>query len=121
MLEPRSIAKVALKVLLAAVLIGAVFGIAGRNLAPSMPLATWLLWCSAVVGAFLVVSALWAAVNLYLRQWVVRHDPVTKDAVARARALLDPAAFDAAWGAGRALNDEAAYAQSCAWLAGLPA
>jgi hypothetical protein len=73
MLEPRSIAKVALKVLLAAVLIGAVFGIAGRSLAPSMPLATWLLWCSAVVGAFLVVSVLWAAVNLYLRQWVVRH------------------------------------------------
>jgi hypothetical protein len=73
MFEPRSIAKVALKVPLAAVLIGAAFGIAGRNLAPSMPLATWLLWCSVVVGAFLVVSVLWAALNLYVRQWVVRH------------------------------------------------
>lgn len=73
MLEPRSIAKTTLKVLLAAVLIGVVFGIAGRNLAPSMPLATWLVWCSAVVGAFLVVSVLWAAANLYVRQWVVRH------------------------------------------------
>jgi len=73
MLQSRSIAKISLKVLLAAVLIGVVFGIAGRNLAPSMPLATWLVWCSAVVGAFFVVSVLWAAANLYVRQWVVRH------------------------------------------------
>jgi hypothetical protein len=71
--EPRSRPKVALKVLLAAVVIGAVFGIAGRTLVPSMPLEIWLLQCAAVVGVFLVVSALWAAVNLYLRQWIVRH------------------------------------------------
>ena len=73
MRESRSAGKISPKVLLAVVLIGVVFGIAGRNLAPSMPLMVWLVWCSALVGAFLVVSILWAASNLYVRQWVVRH------------------------------------------------
>ncbi|HTP99929.1 MAG TPA: winged helix-turn-helix domain-containing protein [Casimicrobiaceae bacterium] len=46
---------------------------------------------------------------------------VTDIAVERARALLDPAAFGATWAAGRALEIDAAFAEACAWLDGIPA
>jgi predicted ATPase len=42
---------------------------------------------------------------------------VTMAAIARARALLDPAEHAAAWAAGRALDDAGAVAEASAWLA----
>ena len=73
MLGSDSRAKVAAKVLLAATLIGVVVVVAGRSLAPAMPLATLLFWCVVVLGGFLLVSVLWAALNLQLGQWALRR------------------------------------------------
>jgi hypothetical protein len=47
--------------------------VAARSLAPSLSLATLLFWCAVVVLLFLVVSILWAFVNLQLGQWILRH------------------------------------------------
>ena len=65
--------KAAAKVLLAAVLIGAVLVVAARSLVPSMPFATLLFWCAVVAGAFLLVSILWAFLTLQLGQWALRR------------------------------------------------
>lgn len=73
MLESRPLARTVAKVLLAGILMGAVLWVAGRSLAPSMPLRTLLLCLLVVVGAFVGVSGLWAALNLHLRRWIVRH------------------------------------------------
>ena len=69
--SPR--AKLVAKVLIAAVLIAAVVGVAGRNLAGSMPMPTLLFWCMVVLAGFILVSVLWAFVNLALGQWTLRH------------------------------------------------
>ena len=69
--SPR--AKVVAKVLIAAVLVAVVVGVAGRNLAPSMPLATLFFWCMVVLAGFILVSVVWACVNLALGQWTLRH------------------------------------------------
>ena len=69
--SPR--AKVVTKVLIAAVLVAVVVGVAGRNLAPSMPLTTLFFWCMVVLAAFILVSVLWAFMNLALGQWTLRH------------------------------------------------
>ena len=71
MLNPR--AKVALKLVLVFVVMGMVLGLAGRRVAPSVPLAKWLLWCGLALLAFLVVSVLWILFNLQLGQAALRR------------------------------------------------
>jgi hypothetical protein len=73
MLRSNPIVKLIARLLLAGILIFAVVGFAGRSLAPSVPLLTSMLWCAAFLGAFLVLSIPWPALNLYLRQWVFRQ------------------------------------------------
>ncbi len=69
-LNPR--ASTAGKLLLAAVLIAMVLGVAGTNAAPSVPLRTWVLWCALGLGAFVLVSVLSVLLNLQLGQWALR-------------------------------------------------
>ena len=70
-ISPRG--KVVAKVVIAAVLVAAVVAVAGRNLAPSTPLATLLFWCMVVLATFILVSVLWAFVNLALGRWALRR------------------------------------------------
>jgi hypothetical protein len=72
MLESNPRAKVAFKLVLIVVVVGAVLGIAGRHVAPSVPLATWLFWCGLGLVAFLLVSVLWILFNLQIGQAALR-------------------------------------------------
>ena len=78
MLDSNPRAKLALKPALVVVVLGAALAVAGRRIAPSVPLATWLSWCAVGLGAFLLVSLIWALLNLQLGQWALRkggNDP----------------------------------------------
>lgn len=78
MLEANPRAKLALKLALVVLALVGVLCIAGRSVAPSVPLMTWLLWCGIGLAAFLVASALWILLNLQLGQWALRkggNDP----------------------------------------------
>ena len=65
-------ARTAAKVLLAAGVLAAVLAMAGRSLAPSVPVATWVFWCALGLAAFVLVAALAALVDLQARHWALR-------------------------------------------------
>jgi hypothetical protein len=72
LLESNPRAKVALKLVLVVLVLAVVLGVAGRSIAPSVALTTWLLWCGIGLGVFLVISVVWILLNLQLGQWVLR-------------------------------------------------
>lgn len=64
---------IALKALLAIVMLAALAGVAGSQLAPGVPLLTVLLYCAigaAILFAVLVVAAI---VTLTFNQFIIRH------------------------------------------------
>jgi hypothetical protein len=64
--------KVAAKVLVVLLFMLAVLGFAGKSIAPSVALPTWLLWCALGVAAFLLVLVVLIVLNWQLGQWVLR-------------------------------------------------
>jgi hypothetical protein len=62
-----------LKSVLVIVVMGIVLGLAGRSVAASVPLATWLFWCGLGLLAFLAVSVVWIFFNLQLGQGALRR------------------------------------------------
>lgn len=58
--------------LLAVLAIGAILGVAGRSLAPSVPMSTWLLWCAVGLGALAAIVVALLVVSLQFRQWALR-------------------------------------------------
>jgi len=64
--------RTAAKILFAAMVIGAVLTLAGRSIAPGIPLGRWVFWCALGLAAFVVVSFLRALLDLEVLQWVLR-------------------------------------------------
>jgi len=62
----------AAKVLLAAVVILSVLALAGRDIAPRVPIGTWVLWGALGLGVFVVVALLYALLDLQARHWALR-------------------------------------------------
>lgn len=62
-----------MRVLVAVLCIGALLFIAGRDLAPGMSAATWLLWCVAAGAALAAALLVGLVVSLQIRQLVLRR------------------------------------------------
>lgn len=62
-----------MRVLLAVLCMGALLFIAGRELAPRMPAATWLLWCVAAGAGLVAALLVGLVVSLQIRQLVLRR------------------------------------------------
>ncbi len=61
------------KLLIVLVFMLTVLGFAGRSIAPSVAMATWLLWCALGVAVFLLVLGVLIVLNWQLGQWVLRN------------------------------------------------
>ncbi len=69
----KSHIQVVLKALLAIVLLSALAGVAGSQLAPAVPLLTVLLNCAIGAAVLLAVLVLAAIVSLTFNQFILRH------------------------------------------------
>jgi hypothetical protein len=69
----KSHIQVVLKSLLAIVMLSALVGVAGSQLAPAVPLLTVLLNCAIGAAVLLAVLVLAAIVSLTFNQFILRH------------------------------------------------
>ena len=59
------------KMVVAVLMIGALFAFVGKDLAPRIPTGTWLLYCGMGVVGFFVVTIAVAVVGLSVRQFIL--------------------------------------------------
>lgn len=63
----------ATRVILAVLGLGAVLGVAGRNLAPDVATTTWLFWCALGLGGLVLTLTVGVVITLQINQWVLRN------------------------------------------------
>jgi hypothetical protein len=67
------ISRTSIKVLISVVVLCGLFAVVGRDLAPGIPTATWLLYCALAALSLLGALIVFATAALTFRQFILRN------------------------------------------------
>ena len=67
------------KIPLAALLLGALAGVAAKSLVPDLPLPTALLYAALGAGALFVILVVWSVIAATVMQFILRHGGTDPD------------------------------------------